>query len=130
MSLSASQLWNAWRESPEIRELAEGWMTKPLRDWTPDDQAVYGLLKREPDKMLAVILAVLQQTEDEQIIGSLAAGPLESFLGAHGEAYLETMHSLALEHQSLRLALDGVWQGSMPKRVWRRIELLKQSAFS
>jgi hypothetical protein len=39
-------------------------------------------------------------------------------------------HALALRERALREVLDGVWQGSMPKRVWHRIEILKQSAFS
>jgi len=49
---------------------------------------------------------------------------------SQGEAYVETIHTLALEHRRLREILDGVSQGAMPKRVWHRIEILKQSAFS
>jgi hypothetical protein len=128
MSLSASQLWSAWQDSSEIRELAEGWLTKPEREWSSDDEAVYGLLHREPDKLLSVIFGVMQLTDDKRILGGLAAGPLEDFLGVHGEAYLDTIHSLAIKHRRLREVLDGVWQGSMPKRVWHRIEILKQSA--
>ncbi len=79
---------------------------------------------------VSVILAAMQLTEDERILSELAAGPLEDFLGLNGGQYLDIFHNLALEHHRLREALDGVWQGSMPKWVWHRIEILKQSAFS
>ena len=130
MSLSAPQLWNVWRDSGEVRELAEGWLTKQRGDWTEDDERLYSILHTEPDRALSVIFAVMQLTDDEQILGGLAAGPLEDFLGVHGEAYLDIFHALALEHRRLREVLDGVWQGSMPKRVWHRIEVLKQRTFT
>jgi hypothetical protein len=55
---------------------------------------------------------------------------LEDFLGVQGEAYVDAIHALALQHRRLREVLDHVWQGAMPKRVWHRIEILKQRAFS
>ena len=83
-----------------------------------------------PDCALATIFAIMQLTDDPQIHGSLAAGPFEDFLGTHGEKYVDTIHTLALREQRLREVLDGVWQGRMPKRVWHRIEILRQRAFS
>jgi len=128
--MSPTELWNAWRTGPDIQQIAEAWITKRVGDWTEDDEQLYGLLHSEPDQALASILAAMQLTDDPQILGGLGAGPFEDFLGMHGEAYLDTIHTLALEHRRLREVLDGVWQGSMPKRVWHRIEILKQSAFS
>lgn len=72
----------------------------------------------------------MQLADDAKILGRLGAGQFECFLGNHGEAYLEVIHSLALQHLRLREVLDYVWQGAMPKRVWHKIEILKQSAFS
>jgi hypothetical protein len=137
MNSSAAELWNAWRESAEIRELAEAWITKPTGQWTDDDERLHELFGDAPDRSLAApdcalatIFAIMQLTDDPNIHGGLAAGPFEDFLGKHGEAYLDAIHTLALEHRRLREVLEGVWQGSMPKRVWRKIEMLKQSAFS
>lgn len=72
----------------------------------------------------------MQLADGVKILGSLGAGQFENFLGIHGEAYLDVIHSLALQHRRLREVLDDVWQGAMPKRVWHKIEILKQSAFS
>jgi len=108
MRLSATELWDAWHSSPDIRELAEAWLTKKAGDWTEDDERLYGILHSDPDRALAVIFAAMQLIDDAGILGALAAGPLEDFLGAHGEAYLPVFQTLALRHQRLREVLDGV----------------------
>src|SRR5213594_609295 len=130
MSLTATELWDTWRAAHDIREMAEVWLTKRSGDWTEDDERLYGILHTEPDRALAVIFATMQLTDDERLHGTIAAGPLEDFLGVHGEAYLDIFHALAMRHRRLREVLDGVWQGAMPKRVWHPIEILKQRAFS
>jgi hypothetical protein len=130
MGLNPSELWNAWRTSRAIQEIAEGWMSSPDRDWTDDQERLAGLVHSDPDQALATIFAVMQMTDDQKILAGLAAGPLEDFLGVQGERYVDAIHTLALEHRRLREVLDGVWQGAMPNRVWHRIEILKQSAFS
>jgi Family of unknown function (DUF6869) len=129
MSLPPRELWNLWRTSREIRELADAWITKPDRAWSSDDEALYALLHSEPDRALAAIFAVMQLTDDQKVLGQLAAGPLENFLGVHGREYLRLFHTLALEHRRLREVLDGVWQGAMPKDVWHQIETLNQKSF-
>lgn len=105
----ANELWNAWRSSAEIREVAEGLITKPEGDWSSDDEAIYAILHREPDAALSAIFAAIQLTDDQRVLGSLAAGLLENFLGVHGRAYVDVFHTLALEHRRLREVLDGVW---------------------
>ena len=130
MSLPANDLWNAWRASTEIRELAEGLITKPEGESSSHDEALYAILHTEPDRALAVVFAAMQLTDDKRVHGALAAGPVEDFLGVHGRAYLEIFHTLALEHRRLREVLNDVWQGAMPKDVWHGIETLKQRSFS
>lgn len=129
MKPSSVELWSAWKTNPDIRELAEAYLTKPSV-WDREDEELYALIYAEPNRALTILFAIMQLTEDQKVLSACVAGPLEDFLGVHGETYLETIHSLALEHRRLREALDGVWQGSMPKNVWRKIEVLKQSAFS
>jgi hypothetical protein len=130
MSLPANELWSAWQTSAEIRELAEGLITKPEGEWSSDDETLCGILHSEPDRALSAIFAAMQLTDDQRVLGRLAAGSLEDFLGVHGKSYLEVFHMLALEHRRLREVLDGVWQGAMSKDVWHRIETLKQKSFS
>ncbi len=130
MSPTPDQLWNAWQHRPELRELAERWLTMPHGTWGDEADEIYALISDDPDRALMVIFGAMQLTDDGAILANLAAGPVEDFLGRHGERYLDVFRLLALQHQRLREVLDGVWQGSMHKLVWRRIEILKQSAFS
>lgn len=130
MSSNVAHLWDAWRSDLDIQEMAESWITTPRPDWTKDDDKLYQTLHTEPDKALSVIFAMMQLTDDPKCHADIAAGPLEDFLGAHGETYVDGFHALALQERRLREVLDGVWQGSMSKIVWRRVEILKQSAFS
>src|ERR1043165_1186615 len=127
--MTSTELWNAWRSSPEVRQTAEAWITKREGHWTEDHEKLATLTHSDPDHALATIFAIMQMTDDDKLLGSLAAGPFEDFLGVNGEAYIDAIHPLALEHRRLREVLDGVWQGAMPKRVWHKIEILKQSAF-
>jgi len=129
MNPAPNELWNACRNSSDVREMAEGWITKPQGEWSSDDDALYAILHREPDRALSVMFAVMQLTDDQKVLGRLAAGPLEDFLGIHGRQYLTVFHALAIEHRPLREVLDGVWQGAMPKDVWHQIETLKQKSF-
>lgn len=133
MNAIATEFWNAWRESAEIRELAEAWITKPAGEWTEEDERLNGLFGNapdntlaDPDRALATIFAIMQLTDDPKIHGSLGAGVFEDFLGKHAEAYWDVIHLLALQHRRLRVVLDDVWQGAMPKCVWHKIEMLKQ----
>jgi hypothetical protein len=125
-----AELWSAYRAFPQVRETAEAWITKREDDWTADHERLAVLVHSVPDQALATMFGIMQLTDDQQILGSLAAGPLEEFLGVHGKAYLDTFHTLALEHRRLREVLNGVWQGAMTKEVWHRIEMLQQRAFS
>jgi len=129
MASPASSLWDAWRSSPEIRQLAEAWITKP-DGWSNEDEQLSSLFHTDPDRALTVIFAIMQITDDPRLLGSLGSGQFENFLGVQGEASLDVIHTLALKHRRLREVLDDVWQGAMPKRVWHKIEILKQSAFS
>ncbi len=70
MSLSANELWNAWRNSAQIRGLAEGLITRPEGRWSSDDEALYAILHSEPDSALSAIFAAMQLTDDERVLGA------------------------------------------------------------
>lgn len=129
MNPTPDEFWNAWLTEPALRDLAERWLTSPNGEWTEDSEELRRLTEHDPDRALKVIFCATQLTTEPLILANLAAGPLEDFLGRHGERYLEVFHTLALREQRLREVLDGVWQGAMPKRVWHRIEILQQRAF-
>jgi len=113
--------WNSYKTSPDMVRLAEDWATTPRPDWAASDEHLYHLLHSDPDRCLSAICAIAQTTESSETLTSLAAGPLEDFLGAQGEQYFDIVKALAHEHPRFLKLLQGVWQGSMSKILWQRI---------
>jgi hypothetical protein len=127
---SSENLWHAWQTSPEIRTHAESWIANNAAGWGNEDDPLYNIIHENPDLALSILFAIMQLTDDPRQLGSLGAGHMEDFLGIHGQNYIDTIHILALRERRLREVLTDVWQGSMPKSVWHRIEILKQSRFT
>jgi len=101
---------------------------KRVGNWTEDDEHSYRLFHSEPDRALACILAAMNHgwTTD---LGRSGAGPLEDFLGftaRHIWIRSPRWHGASPLARGLERRLAGL----NAKRVWHRIELLKQSAFS
>ncbi|MGV3774259.1 MAG: DUF6869 domain-containing protein [Verrucomicrobiales bacterium] len=59
----------------------------------------------------------------------LAAGPVESLLSCHGAALIERVETMAKANPTFNYLLGGVWQGSMPKQIWRRIEIIRKDVW-
>jgi hypothetical protein len=74
-----------------------------------------------PGPLPFCICAIAQVTDEPEILARLAAGPLEDFLGAHGNSYFDTIRDLAHTYPRFHHVLSGVWQGSMPKVLWQKI---------
>lgn len=115
--------WDRWKLDPAVMAAAEKWQATNSTECTPDE-TLYRLFHDDPEKAFAIVLALIQMIQDDKTFYSFAAGPLEDFLSINGEAFIERIHALALQHRRIRVALGGVWQGTMKKPVWRRIEAL------
>ena len=123
-ALTASEYWNWQNRWPDLAQFAEDWATTPRPDWSSADDLIYGWLDSDPDRGLAAICAVAQLTDQPEIIASLAAGPLEDFLGRHGETHIEVIKELSRTQPSFFPVLTGVWQGSMLTLIWRQVEAI------
>lgn len=122
--------WSRWRIEPKVRTLAEDWITQGPPSWYQPGTGMYALLDRDPRETFGAILAMVQIADSDELLAHVAAGPLEDFLGKHGDQFIEAVHAIALREPLLRHALEFVWRGSMSTNVWRRVEILKESAFS
>jgi len=81
------------------------------------------LVKFAPELAFEVILALLNQTENEDVLENLAAGPLEDLIRTHGKNFIQRFEVEANENAKFRDLLRGVWQVGDPE-VWGRIERL------
>lgn len=68
-----------------------------------------------------VILAVLSQNPSDEIIGMLAAGPLEDLIEDQGTEFIERIETEARRNPAFRHLLGGVWKSSTPD-IWARVE--------
>ena len=73
----------------------------------------------------ATILEVLSRNPGEQVLGMLAAGPLEDLIEYHGTDFIDRIEDEARRSPIFRELLGNVWESSTPE-VWGRIEKLQQ----
>jgi len=74
-----------------------------------------------PQDCWATILEILSRTRPDNVIGILAAGPLEDLIQYHGQEFIERIEAEARRNQEFRRLLGGVWRSCTPE-IWARIE--------
>jgi hypothetical protein len=77
-----------------------------------------------PEETWRFIQAVIRLCEEEDVLGSLAAGPIEDLLSQHGEDFIGRLESFARDNPRFRAVLRGVWKGSMSDDVWEELQAL------
>lgn len=80
------------------------------------------LCYKDPNRALDIIVKINQRTESDFVLDNLAAGPLETVLGHHGEKVIGRIEELAAEHERFRMLLRGVWKNLMSDGVWARVQ--------
>ncbi|WP_395790959.1 DUF6869 domain-containing protein [Aquimonas sp.] len=75
----------------------------------------------DPEEIWQVILAVLDRTPSDIVLGNLAAGPLEDLVKCVGDQFVDRIELEARRSPAFRTLLGGVWR-SGSDIVWSRIE--------
>jgi len=111
-------------------DFARHWIAK----WSPevdDPEPDYDhmLFDRdiEPSKWLAAVAVTLElippeDDEPNNLLGNLAAGPLEDLLAYHGSEMIDELELLARRNPDFSYLLGGVWQNLMSDDVWKRVQ--------
>ena len=107
--------WIAFYRTPETLrspELAseDSWATLPRED---------------PELCYATILAVVQilpADPSDAAFATIAAGPLEDLLAAHGPNIIAKVEIEARRNPAFNLLLGGVWRNAMTDDVWARVQ--------
>jgi hypothetical protein len=63
-----------------------------------------------------------RETEAKRILANTGAGPLESLLAEHGTDIIESVEIEARRDRRMLWTLGCVWQNSMSKDVWIRVQ--------
>jgi len=89
-------------------------------EWAIDK--VLDLTYRNPEKLWELILEILHRDPPDEVIGNLAAGPLEDYLAKCGERVIERIEQQAAKDPKFKSLLGGVWQNTMTAEVWARVQ--------
>jgi hypothetical protein len=111
-----NQLVSAWialhKHGRKISERDEGfWAWEQLHELVQDD----------PEQAWLCLIDIWNRTSDDDVLGSLAAGPLEDLLTQHGPLFIDRIETTARKDPKLRKILAGVWKNAMPHPLWDRV---------
>lgn len=75
----------------------------------------------DPEQAIDLIKRILASTRNEFVLENLAAGPLETVLGHHGNRVIDEVERSAKADPRFRLLLRGVWKNLMDEQIWARV---------
>jgi hypothetical protein len=86
-------------------------------------EAMWELVREDPEAAWTVIRAVLARCDDDRMLAYVAAGDLEDLLVHHGAAFIDRIEQEAASNPRFLRALVGVWGRSrMAEGVARRLD--------
>ena len=92
------------------------WAVSEVMNWTLDGEA---------DRLWQFILEVYKRDLPDNVIGVLAAGPLEDLLAKRGVDFIDRIEELARKDPKFNYLLGGVWRNSMTDEVWQRVQAIR-----
>jgi hypothetical protein len=69
-----------------------------------------------------MILELIDRAPDDEILGYVAAGPLEDFIKLHAADYIDWIEASARTDARMKKALSGVWLTHLSADLLDRIE--------
>lgn len=100
-------------------------MKNDYNSWV--DEMLNSVVVCDPQRALRLIDAIAQTTEDEFVIGNLAAGPLENLLKYHGAEVIDDIERMAKSESARILDLLSQIYDTTSDEVWNRINVLLSS---
>ncbi len=105
--------WVTWQSDPHRDEsLANDFVGWDEFEWVS---------REHPEHAWSAILVTLKDPRSRPYLNILAAGPLESLLSEHGEAFIERVELEARSNPEFAWLLGGVWRDQMSEDVWNRV---------
>ena len=63
--------------------------------------------------------------DDKEVCSFLAAGPVEDFLGSHGDRDIAEVERLAADLPRFKDLLGGVLQNAMSDELWGKVQSIR-----
>ncbi len=108
-------LINAW----VIAQKAGG--DSPLfeKNWWAVEQFL-NLPRENPELIWELILKIIEKETDKDLLGMLAAGPIEDLMCEYGEEIIDRVEKEAQSSSLFKNCIQGVWLDSKDTLVWKR----------
>ena len=87
------------------------------------------LVSDYPDEAFSVIKELLQIDDSPEVVGQVAAGPIEDLLVEHGLELIDAIEDEARKNPNFNHALGGVWQSDSLPEVWERVERVRKTSW-
>lgn len=95
-------------DMPDRDTLVAAWL-KYQRNWWAYE-ALNDQIRESPADAWRTLLALIAEAQSEpELLDDVGVGPLEDFVGAHGDAYIEQIEHEARVNLAFRKALERVW---------------------
>jgi hypothetical protein len=109
-----AKIWVAQNECPD-KDRDQNWSA--LRDYESE------LRGNDPERALAIILEVLKIEQNGNMLGYLAAGPLEDLITMNT---IDMIEAEAAKNERFRWLLGGVWYHTAPDELKARLDAIIQ----
>jgi hypothetical protein len=111
-------------------ELAQLWLDDSRAGRT-EGVGIFALLdmpSHEPERAWTVTLEILELLSDDEelLIASIGAGPLEDLLNRHGADYIDRIIERARQDRRFRVAASCVWPSGIDGGIWQRLQAMVQ----
>lgn len=85
------------------------------------------LIEQFPREALEVIKLILEADTSGEVVGALAAGPIEDLLSRHGVEIIDAIENEAINNPKFNYALGGVWRSESVPEVWDRVVAVRNT---
>lgn len=100
-------------------ELVSSWFAYHQTSWGFDE--VWRSLGKDPHRFWEMIKAMTIAAQDETALAYIGAGPIEDFLSAYGDMFIDVIEQFAAINANFRYALTCVWKSDMSDELWQRV---------
>jgi hypothetical protein len=97
---------------------------KPELEWSNDD--LIDLANENPEAAWERIIQIIDLEASEQIITSLAGGPMEDLLAEHGTKFLNRIEALSGNNLVFARLIKQIWIDELPTEVKNRIGAIQK----
>lgn len=81
-----------------------------------------------PEVQWNFICSAVEQSMNDDELGTIAAGPFESLMGKHGSTYIDQLEEFCRTDAKFARMTTGAWQHTMSDEVWTRVQAIQSSA--